>query len=27
LEEILGKQKQNSFPPLPNWKKWWKLFF
>ena len=27
LEEILGKQKQSSSPFLPNWKKWWKLFF
>jgi cell division protein FtsB len=27
LEEILGKQKQNSSPEIPNWKRWWKLFF
>jgi cell division protein FtsB len=27
LEEILGKQKQDSSPSLPNWKRWWKLFF
>jgi len=27
LEEILGKSKKESLSELPNWQRWWKLFF
>lgn len=27
LEEVLGKTKKVTPPELPNWQKWWKLFF
>lgn len=27
LEEILGRQKPEQKTDLPNWEKWWKLFF
>lgn len=27
LEELLGRQKLAEKPELPNWKRWWKLFF
>lgn len=27
VEEILGKTRKESLPELPNWKRWWKLFF
>ncbi len=27
IEEVLGQGKEFSPPQLPNWKKWWQLFF
>jgi cell division protein FtsB len=27
LEEVLGKGKKESLPELPNWQRWWNLFF
>lgn len=27
LEELLGRQKLKQALELPNWKRWWKLFF
>lgn len=27
LSEVLGRQPKPATPEMPNWKKWWKLFF
>lgn len=27
LEQVLGQNKVERTPPLPNWQRWWKLFF
>jgi len=27
LEELLGRSKESNDPSMPNWKKWWNLFF
>lgn len=27
LAEVLGRQAKETVPELPNWQKWWKLFF
>ena len=27
LAEVIGRKEKETFPKLPNWQKWWKLFF